>query len=240
MWTPDIKNESMNFLELKAIQNSVHYFTPGLRNRVVSLLTDNTTAAACIRRQGTLRAPKLHELTRQILTYCKQNKITLIPKYLPGRLNVLADSASRSSPTQGEWALDANTFSLLWRNHGPFQVDLFANRYNAQISTFISPYPDPLAAGENAFSLNWNRWDSLYAFPPTKVLPLVVQTLHHFKGRGILIAPHWPVSSWFPSLKARCPEHYPLPQSLRLSQTVIRGTVFHPSSHAYYLHAWIL
>ena len=167
-----------------------------------------------------------------------QNK--LIPKHLPGRLNVLADTASRSSPTHGEWAMDANTFSLLWRSYGPFQIDLFANRYNAQILPFISPYPDPLAAGENAFSLDWNQWDSLYVFPPTKVLPLVVQRLHLFRGQGILIAPYHPGSSWFPSLKVRCPLHAPLPPSLRLSQTITAGTVFHPNSHAFILHAWRL
>ena len=217
-WPMDLRHRSMNYLELKAIQNTIQHFAKTLKGKTVTLLTDNTTAAACIRRQGTLRSPSLLSLTTQILLKCKSYKINLVPKYLPGRLNVLADSASRSSPIHGEWALDANTFRHLWRNHGPFQVDLFSNRYNAQLETFISPYPDPLAAGENAFSLDWNQWVSLYAFPPTKVLPLVVQRLHHFRGQGVLIAPYHPISTWFPSLMIRCPLHYPLPHPFAYSR----------------------
>ena len=156
------------------------------------------------------------------------------PSERVGRLGLSVQSNSwRMGP-------GCNTFRHLWRNHGPFQVDLFSNRYNAQLETFISPYPDPLAAGENAFSLDWNQWVSLYAFPPTKVLPLVVQRLHHFRGQGVLIAPYHPISTWFPSLMIRCPLHYPLLPSLRLSQTIAGGTVTHPNSHAFSLHAWIL
>ena len=100
-WPMDLRHRSMNYLELKAIQNTIQHFAKTLKGKTVTLLTDNTTAAACIRRQGTLRSPSLLSLTTQILLKCKSYKINLVPKYLPGRLNALADSASRSSPIHG-------------------------------------------------------------------------------------------------------------------------------------------
>ena len=163
-----------------------------------------------------------------------------MPKHLPGCLNVLADSASRQKSSIGERSLDERTFGHLWERFGPFGVDLFANRYNNQIPIFISPFPDPLAADENALSLDWNQWERIYAFPPRAILPDVVQRLHHYQGKGVLIAPYHPCASWFTSLLMRCPLHSPLPRSLDLSQTIKMGTVHHQDPQSFCLHAWRL
>ena len=145
-------------------------------------MSDNSTAVACIRNQGTQRSVSLLNLSRKLLEFCEAQNITPIPKHLPGKFNVLA--------VQTEWSLDQATFNHLWKRHGPFGCDLFATRFNRQLESFISPFPDPLAQGINAMSIQWDQWDSIYLFPSIPLLNEVITRLFSFKGKGILIAPN--------------------------------------------------
>ena len=140
-----------------AIYNSLVCFRDILADRSVQLWCDNTTAVACIQRQGTLRSESLQALTRDILLFCQVNSIVPVPKHLSGCLNVLADSGSRDVPSQTEWSLDEDTFRCLEAEYGPFQVDLFATRFNNKVPTFVSPFPDSQAVEVNAFSIRWDR-----------------------------------------------------------------------------------
>ena len=78
-------------------------------------------------------------LTREILEFCFNHSIRIVTKHLPGRLNVLADQASRVEPVSTEWSLDDFTFGWLSREYGPFQVDLFATHLNAKLDAYVSP-----------------------------------------------------------------------------------------------------
>ena len=239
-WPPVYQWMSTNWLELKAVFLSLVHFLPRIQGESVLLMTDNTTAVSCLRRQGTLNSGPLMSLTREILELCHAHSITLVPKHLCGRLNVFADQGSRLDPVSTEWALDRTTFLWLSSAWGPFQLDLFATRFNAQVSSFVSPFPDEEAAGVNALSLHWGEWDCLYLFPPTPLLPEVVARLHGYRGRGVLVAPFFPQSSWFPSLLRRASSYFPLPRGHSLSQTTSRGLVFHPNVSLFKLHAWVL
>ena len=119
-------------------------------------------------------------------------------------------------------------------------MDLFATRENARLPEFVSPFPDPLALGVDAFSLHWDRWDSIYLFPPIKSLHRVVPLLSRYRGRGVLVAPLYAPSGWYPALLARAPDPVPLPGSLRLSQPSQSGLLFHEDPSVYALHAWRL
>ena len=240
LWPPDYNSLSTNWLELKAIFLSLVHFLPRLQGSSVLLMTDNTTAVSCIRRQGSLRSDSLMALTKEILEFCHSHSIVLVPKHLCGRLNVFADQGSRPDPISTEWALDKETFQWLSSEVGPFQVDLFATRFNAHLPVFVSPFPDDLASGVNALSLHWDEWGSLYLFPPSPVLQEVVARLQHYRGQGVLIAPFFPQASWFPSLLLRSKGHFPLPRGHSLSQTTSRGLVFHPNVSLFKLHAWKL
>ena len=204
------------------------------------ILSDNTTAVSCIRRQGTLRSDPLMLLSKKILEFCFKHNITLVPKHLPGRLNVLADSRSRQSPIDTEWSLDLTTFNILWDNYGPFSIDLFANRENNKLKCFISPFPDPLSSGVNALSLHWEEWDSLYIFPPVPLMEEVLARLQTYQGKGILIAPYFANSRWFPQLLFRCPVHHPLPEGYSLSQMICQGITYHNRPEWFRLYVWIL
>ena len=240
VWSKNQQRMSINWLELKAIQLSLIYFLPVIKGRLLLILTDNTTAVSCIRRQGTLRSEPLMSLSKKILEFCFDHKITLVPKHLPGRLNVLADSRSRQTPIDTEWSLDLTTFNTLWHHFGPFSIDLFANRENNKLKDFISPFPDPLSSGVNALSLHWEVWDSLYIFPPVPLMEEVLAHLQTYQGKGVLIAPYFAQSRWFPQLLSRCPIHYPLPEGYSLSQMICQGIVYHNQPEWYRLHVWLL
>ena len=240
IWEPEMRNRSMNWLELKAIHLALLHFLPLLKGRCVSLRSDNMTALACIRKQGSLISQDLWSLSREILVLSWQSKIRLVPQHLKGALNVLADKASRGSPISTEWSLDEVTFQDLCIKLGTPQVDLMATLENARLSTYVSPCPDRKACGIDAFSLDWNHWESIYLFPPFQMLPEVILRLVSFKGKGFVVAPLWPSALWFPLLTSRCPLWVPLREGHILSQWTSRGEVTLQEVGLYKLHAWIL
>ena len=240
VWPQEMQDQSTNWLELQAIFHSLEHFRSTLQGNPVLIMSDNTTAVACIRNQGTQRSSRLLDLSRKLLEFCQEFSITPVAKHLPGSLNVLADQESRLDPVSTEWSLDSATFQWLQDRCGPFCCDLFASRFNRQLQAFVSPFPDPLALGCNALSLPWDQWDSIYLFPPIPLLHEVVARLSSFQGRGVLVAPLYAAAAWFPNLLRRARSHSRLPSSLVLSQVTSRGRVFHPNPSIFQLQEWRL
>ena len=75
-------------------------------------------------------------------------------------------------------------------------MDLFATSRNKKLPTYVSPIPDPQAWAVDALNIPWKNM-VVYAFPPTALLPKVVQKLQSQTCRIILIAPGWPTKPWF-------------------------------------------
>ena len=240
VWEAGQGDMSINWLELKAIHLALLHFLPLLEGRCVSLRSDNMTALACIRRQGSLASQALWSLSREILVLAWQSGIRLVPRHLKGSLNVLADKASRLSPISTEWSLDDVSFQLLCDLLGTPQVDLMATLENAKLFRYVSPCPDSRACGSDAFALDWDRWGSIYLFPPFQLLPEVALRLSSFRGGGFLIAPLWPSALWYAPLAARCPRRLPLRDGHSLSQWTSQGLVTMSGVDFYSLHAWIL
>ena len=166
-WSDLQLENSMNWLELKAIHLSLLAFLPQLKGRCISLRSDNRTALSCIRRQGSLSSQALWSLSKEVLVLCLENEIFLSPRHLRGVLNVLADKGSRRSAISTEWSLDDKSFQEICEEWGRPQVDLMATWENNKLSQYISPCPDFNSLGWDIFSFeDWNIWDSIYIFPP--------------------------------------------------------------------------
>ena len=200
LWDQEQAALSINARELLAVREGLHHFLPSLQGMAVSVFCDNSTAVSYLRKEGGTRSPFLNTLAQEILRWMESHSIRLLPQFIPGSLNVLADSLS--CPHQlphTEWSLHPEVFrslSRLW----PVQIDLFATSANCQCCLFFSPFRDPLAAGTDAFLQCWDGLQA-YAFPPWSILPKVLAKLRVSPGLELtLIAPYWPQRPWFVDL----------------------------------------
>ena len=118
-------------------------------------------------------------------------------------------------------------------------MDLFATKLNAKLPLYVSPIPDEQAWTVDALNISWENLIA-YAFPPSALLPRVVQKLMSQNCRLILIAPGWPTKPWFWDLvevsldlpQQIPPVHYLLKQPLR--------NQFHSNPESLNLHVWYI
>ena len=202
-WSAPQRLWYINVLEMQAVINAVRDFLPHLRSRVVRLMCDNAVTVAYIKNEGGTRSYTLMEMTIRLLQWCDRKAITLVPVHLPGVHNIQADSLSRVGQTLNtEWTMAMECLRPVFAQLGEPQVDLFATFANRRLIKFVSPYPDPRAEWMDAMSVPWdNGRGLLYALPPFKMVPQVLQKIIQSPGvRVILIAPLQQAASWFPEL----------------------------------------
>lgn len=216
-------------------------FRPIIQQSAVRVRSDNQTVVALIRKQGTVRSKSLHLLTTQVLTWARHHQIHLLPQYLPGSLNVLADRLSRpNKPLATEWSLKPSVVQSIFLKLGRPNIDLFATAQNFKLPTYVSPEQDPQAFAVDALSLDWKGMFA-YAFPPVPLLIKVLQKFQHSQCTLILVAPFWPRMPWFASIQQNATEApIPLPQDPQLlSQILGNGRlIYHPNPDLFHLHAW--
>ena len=231
---------SINAKELLAVRCGLLHFQSSLVGKTVSVFCDNSTAVAYLCKEGGTRSPFLNSLAQGILRWSELLAIRLAPQFIPGSLDVLADTLSRPHQLpHTEWSLNQDVFrslSRLW----PVQIDLFATSENRQCSIFFSPFRDPLAAGTDAFLRSWDGLQA-YAFPPWSIIPRVLAKLRESRGTELtLVAPYWPQRPWFPGLfhlLLEPPVVLPVrPDLLRL----LRSRRLYQGLHRLRLHAWRL
>ncbi|XP_021369371.1 uncharacterized protein LOC110460656 [Mizuhopecten yessoensis] len=240
VWSGEQLSEHINVLEMRAVLLALRGLRPSLQGKAICLATDNSTVVAYLQRQGGTRSPALCALSTQVLLLCQEISLDLTVRHLPGRLNVLADTLSRSrSPVLTEWTLKRSVFRslcLVWdRPH----VDLFATALNFRLPTFVSPVPDPMAMAVDALSKDWSGMYA-YAFPPFNLVGRVLEKilLHHCTV--LLVAPLWPRQRWFPlllRLSVDFPRSIPTLCDL-LSQP--RSRQFYSGPERLHLHGWML
>ncbi|CAD6234371.1 GSCOCG00001862001-RA-CDS, partial [Cotesia congregata] len=163
----------------------------------ILLRIDNTTAIAYINKAGGIKYPRLSELARSIWQWCESRNIWVVASYIPSKLNVEADRASRQVNLDTEWELSQTVFQKVLGCYGPFSIDLFASRVNKKCSRFCSRYPDPDAELVDAFTFSW-RSEEFYAFPPFALILPALRKIINDKASGVLVVPHWPAQPWYP------------------------------------------
>jgi hypothetical protein len=240
LWTKEERTLHINNLEMLAVIRTVDLSEDILRDHQVLLSTDNTTVVSYINHQGGTHSPSLCELAEQLLLKLHSINTEMKAAHIPGCRNVLADSLSRSGKIiSTEWTLHQEIFRQICSFWGIPQIDLFATRFNNRLPTFISPYPDERAAGVDALSLDWNGLCA-YAYPPTVLIPKVLQKISESSARILLIAPAWTSRSWFPMILELLED---LPWQLPLWEKLLkqpRSMLFSNNTQMLDLHAWPL
>ena len=167
LWSPDSSRFSINHRELLAVLYGVQGFLPVLRHQSVSLFVDNTTALSYLRNQGGSHSSTLNSVAQTILPLCEASQIRLVPQYVLGHLNVLADSLSRHSQVLGsEWILCHQAFRELLRLW-PATIDLFATALTARLRVLFSGSGSAVSGyGRHGASLGWFAGLCLPSFRP--------------------------------------------------------------------------
>ena len=200
LWSLEESQLSINARELLAVLRGPLHFQSSLVGKTVSVFCDNSTAVAYLRKEGDTRSPFLNSLAQGILRWSESLSVRLAPQFIPGSLNVLADTLSRPHQLpHTEWSLNPEVFRSL-RRQWLAQIDLFATSENHQCSIYFSPFRDPLASGTDAFLQSWDGLQA-YAFPPWSIIPKVLAKLRESRVTDLtLVAPYWPQRTWFPDL----------------------------------------
>ena len=215
-------------------------FEDTLQDSNVAIMCDNVFAIAYLRNQGGTRSQQMCRMAIDTCEWAEKRSMTLIPRHLPGHLNVLADHLSRRDQfLKTEWSLNPAVARRVFRVRGSPHVDLFALKCNTKLSTYMSPIPEPEAWKVDSLVQSWEGLYA-YAYPPTALIRQTLNKLILHRAELILIAPLWPKQEWFPDL-LRLSIAFPLvlpPTAKLLKQSFSQH--FHQRPRILNLHAWRL
>ena len=95
---------------------------------------------------------------------------TLVPRHIPGHLNVLVDHLSRIYQIlKTEWSLDQTIVDRVFHLWGKPHVDLFALERNVKLATCMSPIPEPMSWKVDSLVQSC-RNPYAYVYPPTSLI----------------------------------------------------------------------
>ena len=111
LWSQEESQLSINARELLAVRRGLLHFQSSLVGKTVSVFCDNSTAVAYLRKEGGTRSPFLNSLAQGILRWSESLSLRLAPQFIPGSLNLLADTLSRPHQLpHTEWSLNPEVF----------------------------------------------------------------------------------------------------------------------------------
>ena len=106
-WSEAMKELHINVLELNAIWLGIQAFEDTLHDSNVAIMCENVSDIAYLRNQGGTRSQQMCRMAIDTCEWAEERSMTLIPRHLPGHLNVLADHLSRRDQIlKTEWSLN--------------------------------------------------------------------------------------------------------------------------------------
>ena len=167
-WTKQEQEMHINALEMKAAGIAIKSVTRDKQNMHIHLKMDNVTAVTYLNKMGGTHSHTLNQIAKEILEYCTGKQIIITAEYLSGSQNQLADWESRNVKeiSINSWRLNPKIFNQINKVMGPIMLDLFADRWSAQVPSYVSWDKDPLAVSTDAFLTNWGENKKADAFPP--------------------------------------------------------------------------
>lgn len=142
----------------------------------------------------------LLDLTYDLFDLVASSEMSIQARYIPGRLNRLADLLSRRSQVVStEWSLHPRVFHQICSRWGIPHVEPDGDQPQSQTSSLRQSIPRPKALAVDAMSWSWEMAD-IYVFPPRPMIQAVLQRLQRFSCLLTMVLPRWPNSPWFPLL----------------------------------------
>ena len=238
-WPERLKVNHINWLEMRAIALVLRHFLPVIRNSHVMLHTVNTTVAAYIHRQGGDKVPILDGGglgSPQLGSEKQRDAISFSHKRQPERYSRQAQKKGSS------YAHRVVLSPVSDRSHqtdvgDPVYRPVCHGGKNFKFPVYVSPCPDFQAWAVDALSLSWDGMFA-YAFPPSPLIPKVLQKIQTTQCRVILVAPLWPSRSWFSLLTSRL---YDFPRKVPAKFDLLKqpkSTIFCKNVQSKNLHVW--
>lgn len=190
----------INVLELLAVLYTLQTMFSEY-NTNFKLYSDNTTAIAYINRGGRTWSRECNDVAKRIWFWCQPRQNRSIASFIPGWETLETDSASRHFSQDTEWSPNPLIFKAICKNWFKPEVDLFASKENHLLQKYVSWSPDPNAIASDAFTLNWAEFESIFLFPPFRLLLRCIQKIRQEKPRGILVASYRPTQPWFSAMQ---------------------------------------
>ena len=164
----------------------------------IRFMLDNTTAVSYINHMGGSRSLKCNAISQEMWIWAETHGIWLSAAHIPGIDNEIADHYSRHLDDTKEWTIMDSTFNHITSILGIPTIDLFASRINHKVTPYVSWHPDPGCHAVDAFSILWHQ-EYIYCFPPFSLVWRTLSKIAMEKVDALLIAPLWPMQSWYPS-----------------------------------------
>ena len=150
-WNHREIRERINKLEQRAIFYALKELEKTVTGKVIAVFADNTTTLSYIRKQGGTRSWTLFRLVEELLRWTEERNIVLLPRFVEGKSNVVADALSRRGQViSTEWTLNAQVCKALWKLWGRPQVDAFATSMTKRLEVYFAPHQDPNVIGVDA------------------------------------------------------------------------------------------
>ena len=241
IWSPQQQTYHINKLEILAIQKCLIHWQDHLKNQSIMIHTDNRSALSYIQHQGGTHSLDLFHISQEIWTLVHSLNSHIQVSHISGCKNTYADLLSRPKLYMAtEWSIHPKITQSLFSHWGTPQMDLFASKHNHKLPIYCSLIPDSQALHIDSLSFAWDNIIG-YAYPPPRLLPLVLNHIESHSCQIILIAPLWPRAQWYPRLLNLLVD-YPLsipalPHLLKQPKT---HQVYHPHPERLHLHAWLL
>ena len=156
IWTPQLAKIHIIVLELDTMFKALRSDLVKDGQSVVNY-TDSCAAYFACLKIGSIHSPVIHRLYGEMLKYMLRHNITLRPRWIPGKLNVLVGALSRQGPAPTEWELNPRDFQTIQAWARPLQVDLTATPFNTKLETFVCPFQHPQTAVVDATVCSWDR-----------------------------------------------------------------------------------
>ena len=145
--------------------------------------------------------PTINKAARQATSYLASRGIFHQAQHIAGVHNKRADALSRQ-PDPEDYCLRAGLFRRACARFGVRPaLDLFANRYNKQVTRFYAMRPDPLAEGVNALAQTWPTTKVLYANPPWSLITEFLHKVSSERATVLTVLPMWQAQPWWTTFR---------------------------------------
>lgn len=193
-----LRDAVSNETELYGVGAALHALSrlAPLTGRHVRIQTDSTAALYYVNK-GAGRSQPLSQLALPIWRRALRSQMLVSAEHLPGLDNSVADALSRRAPSSDDWELRPRVFRDLCRRFPTPTLDAFAEPANARMRRFAARYPLPGALPLHGLLLDYRR-EFAYAFPPPRLVPLLLSRLLEQRASALLVLPTCPQAPWWP------------------------------------------